>query len=250
LATLPVCLCCGADRQSEYPFLPFCSRCESGRCQECRRLLKSQSAPLRVCMCCGEDRQFKHRALPFCSRCLSGSCGKCRSWVRGRISEVYPEAINLIGRSPGPHMPCGWGCGAKLTNGQMQRHFTNCPRRPTVQQETIRHLPRQPNRGGRPRGPRMPCGWHCGAKLTASEMRRHFAGLYHQETRRAGTAITVQNDSAKFEPSVFSYSPIFRTVRENAHTARRILKAWPSAIRVDPVLKTGIGRGAVPVGGT
>lgn len=28
--------------------------------------------------------------------------------------------------------------------------------------------------GGRPSGPRMPCGWRCGAKLTASEMRRHF----------------------------------------------------------------------------
>ena len=25
-------------------------------------------------------------------------------------------------------MPCGWGCGAKLTNGQMRSHFTNCPR--------------------------------------------------------------------------------------------------------------------------
>jgi hypothetical protein len=29
---------------------------------------------------------------------------------------------------------------------------------------------------GRPRGPRMPCGWNCGAKLTASEVRKHFAG--------------------------------------------------------------------------
>jgi hypothetical protein len=30
------------------------------------------------------------------------------------------------------------------------------------------------NPGGRPRGPLMPCGWKCGAKLTASEIREHF----------------------------------------------------------------------------
>ena len=27
------------------------------------------------------------------------------------------------------------------------------------------------NRGGRPPGPRMPCGWGCGAQLTCTEMR-------------------------------------------------------------------------------
>lgn len=27
---------------------------------------------------------------------------------------------------------------------------------------------------GRPNGPLMPCGWRCGAKLTAREMRLHF----------------------------------------------------------------------------
>lgn len=30
------------------------------------------------------------------------------------------------------------------------------------------------NRGGRPNGPTMPCGWRCGARLTATEMRPHF----------------------------------------------------------------------------
>jgi len=102
-----------------------------------------------------------------------------------RVRELILGRHIRIGRQPGPHMPCGWGCGAKLTNGQMQRHFTNCPRRPTVQ-ETIRHLPRKPNRGGRPRGPRMPCGWHCGAKLTASEMRRHFAHCSRRPKASAG----------------------------------------------------------------
>jgi hypothetical protein len=62
-------------------------------------------------------------------------------------------------------MPCGWGCGAKLTNGEMRRQFTDC-KQPTVL-KTMRNLLRKPNRGGRPPGPRMPCGWHCGAKLTA-----------------------------------------------------------------------------------
>ena len=67
-------------------------------------------------------------------------------------------------------MPCGWGCGAKLTNGQMRRHFTDCPQRPTVL-ETMREVPAKPDRGGRPPGPRMLCGWHCGAKLTATILR-------------------------------------------------------------------------------
>jgi len=174
-ATFRVCICCGADRQSECRVLPYCSRCLSGTCQECsERLRKSESGrPLRVCLCCGQDQQFKHRALPFCSRCLSGSCGKCRSWVRVRISEVYPKAINLVGRSPGPRMPCGWGCGARLTNGEMRRHFTDCPRRPTVL-ETTRKRSAKSNRGGRPTGPSMLCGWRCRAKLTATTMRRHF----------------------------------------------------------------------------
>lgn len=31
-----------------------------------------------------------------------------------------------------------------------------------------------PGWGGRPKGITMPCGWGCGAALTASEMRKHF----------------------------------------------------------------------------
>jgi hypothetical protein len=30
---------------------------------------------------------------------------------------------------------------------------------------------------GRPPGPKMPCGWKCGAKLTAAEMHGHFPGV-------------------------------------------------------------------------
>jgi hypothetical protein len=34
--------------------------------------------------------------------------------------------------------------------------------------------PKAKHPGGRPRGPEMPCGWGCGANLTATQMREHF----------------------------------------------------------------------------
>ncbi len=34
------------------------------------------------------------------------------------------------GRPRGVEMPCGWGCGAKLTAREMREHFTTCKRRP------------------------------------------------------------------------------------------------------------------------
>jgi hypothetical protein len=172
---LPACLCCGADCQVQYPALVLCGRCVSGKCLECRkRLQERESAPRQVCQCCGADRQFQHRALPFCSRCVCGKCPKCRSWVRVSIAKMDPKAINLIGRSPGPRMLCGWGCGAKLTTSQMRRHFTDCPRRPRVVGR-VSQVPPKPNQGGRPPGPLMLCGWHCGVRLTATKMRSHFA---------------------------------------------------------------------------
>ena len=39
------------------------------------------------------------------------------------------------------------------------------------------HRPKKRTRapgGGRKPGPRMPCGWGCGAQLTAVEIREHF----------------------------------------------------------------------------
>ena len=33
---------------------------------------------------------------------------------------------------------------------------------------------RRKHPGGRPRGVTMPCGWNCGKRLTAREMRVHF----------------------------------------------------------------------------
>ena len=36
------------------------------------------------------------------------------------------------GRPRGVEMPCGWGCGARLTAVEMRKHFTDCPRRPRI----------------------------------------------------------------------------------------------------------------------
>ncbi len=38
------------------------------------------------------------------------------------------------------------------------------------------------NAGGRPPGPRMPCGWGCGAELTGQEMRPHFTRCPNRPT--------------------------------------------------------------------
>ena len=150
-----------------------------------------------VCLCCGEDRQpagpGNRSALPFCSRCLSETCRRCRRWVRLKKWERDPT-FNLMGRPRGPRMACGWGCGAELTGHKMRGHFTICPKRLSIPDQvdqfsplvpaglglTVRCGPVAPRFGnakikrGRPAGPRMPCGWRCGAKLTASELRKHF----------------------------------------------------------------------------
>ncbi len=34
------------------------------------------------------------------------------------------------GRPQGVTMPCGWGCGARLTARTMREHFTSCPAKP------------------------------------------------------------------------------------------------------------------------
>jgi hypothetical protein len=125
--------------------------------------------------------------------------------------EVLEQSQRTRGRPPGARMPCGWHCGAELACTEMRRHFTDCSKRPKQRQSMTRarcgccsaeyefsayaptrlcHRCRSgwcwqcysggkvldPNmkRGGRPPGPRMPCGWGCGAELTARLMRGHF----------------------------------------------------------------------------
>jgi hypothetical protein len=41
-------------------------------------------------------------------------------------------------------------------------------------------------RGGRPRGVEMPCGWKCGARLTAVEIRQHFTGCPKRPSPNSG----------------------------------------------------------------
>ena len=47
--------------------------------------------------------------------------------------------------------------------------------------------------GGRPPGPTMPCGWGCGAALTASQIRPHFTGC---PMRPQKTSITITSSGA------------------------------------------------------
>ena len=113
------------------------------------------------------------------------------------------------GRPLGPKMPFGWSCGSQLTASEMRLHFTRCSKRPKRAQWMTRMRCRccaagyespveavsplctrcrsgrcrtcawrlgvpSVDLGGRPSGPRMPCSWGCGAKLSATEMRAHF----------------------------------------------------------------------------
>ena len=134
-----------------------------------------------VCLCCGVGvnpaGQAERPVLPFCNRCVSGKCLKCRSWVLVERWKRDPT-FNLIGRPRGPQMPCGWGCGAWLTEHQMRAHFTRCPKRPAAADRVAGKNTAQEDaktKRGRPPGSRMLCGWRCGAQLTATRMRTHFA---------------------------------------------------------------------------
>ena len=135
------------------------------------------------CVCCGVPYYGLAR-YPFCDRCFSGRCRVCAARVRETILRPYNEPYNhpgrprgAIGRPRGPLMPCGWGCSGEFTEHQMRAHFTTCPKRPVtsdgvaVQNKVLTKLKAK---RGHPPGRRMPCGWGCGAHLTASEMRRHF----------------------------------------------------------------------------
>jgi hypothetical protein len=74
-------------------------------------------------------------------------------------------------------MLCGWGCGGWLTEHEMRAHFTKCPNRPAALPQ-VKYLDRRwrnlQAKRGRPPGGRMLCGWRCGARLTAGQMRPHF----------------------------------------------------------------------------
>ena len=124
-----------------------------------------------------------------------------RSMFFGPVSTVCEPSsgvdlipFHLIGRPRGPQMACGWGCGACLTEHQMRTHFTICPKRPAISDhvrrasphraagsgQTNKRLRRSKAKRGRPPGRRMPCGWLCGAKLTASQIRGHFTECWRR----------------------------------------------------------------------
>ena len=49
-------------------------------------------------------------------------------------------------------------------------------------------MKKRKNPGGRPRGPLMPCGWGCGANLTAVEIRDHFSHCPSRPDRQSTSA--------------------------------------------------------------
>ena len=129
------------------------------------------------------------------------------------LRSVHRDGYNpKTGRSQGPRMKCGWGSGAQLTGRNIRAHFTRCPNRPAASEhgataaanavrfglrcpahwvQYTRALLKSPKRpaasgdvdrrgrnqsrgAGAPRGPRMKCGWGCGAQFTGRNMRGHF----------------------------------------------------------------------------
>lgn len=51
-----------------------------------------------------------------------------------KMSDLMAEAVGDVLRKYGeeamvPLMPCGWGCGARLTKGELKHHFMVCPNR-------------------------------------------------------------------------------------------------------------------------
>lgn len=63
--------------------------------------------------------------------------------------------------------------------------------------------PQSKHPGGRPRGVTMPCGWGCGAHLTAREIRVHFTSCIKRPEIRANRRIS---------SVVLHYSPLRRTM--------------------------------------
>lgn len=45
-----------------------------------------------------------------------------------------PGGPGYGGRPRGAEMPCGWGCGMKVTAAEMREHFTRCPKKPEKKQ--------------------------------------------------------------------------------------------------------------------
>jgi len=85
------------------------------------------------------------------------------------------------------------GAAAPTTRHEMRAHFTRCPNRPAVS-PPVNHRDERSKNGnakrGRPPGPRMRCGWDCGAQLTGRQVRAHFticakrpAGSDHVDSR-------------------------------------------------------------------
>ena len=122
------------------------------------------------------------------------------SGVRARLVEKlgrkfgtrFPERAGLHAelRVAGVHHGGAFGCSCAVA----QRFFgagltrlsrtTRC-RYPSFHGSTLEFvIEANLKRAGRPPGPRMPCGWCCGAQLACSEMRKHFTACRRRPKRR------------------------------------------------------------------
>jgi hypothetical protein len=108
-------------------------------------------------------------------KCEPGRARRCRQMSRpaNRPTPAWgiyvPDPSRFL-KNRTPYR--AWG-----TSHVMRALFTRCPNRPAALPQVNSSDRRGKNsnaKRGRPPGRRMPCGWRCGSRLTASQMRAHF----------------------------------------------------------------------------
>jgi len=89
-----------------------------------------------------------------------------------------------------------------------------------------------PGWGGRPRGVEMPCGWGCGAQLTAAEIRTHFTSCPRRpdlrSRERGGPAMSVsvrRSSSRAHGPQSESQTDFLERLRSRAFDALKQTEA-------------------------
>jgi hypothetical protein len=130
-----------------------------------------------VCLCCGEDvdaAQDYHPLLPFLQSLYVGDLSQ--------VSELGSRKEVSVGPDIQSHR------APTRAADEMRRGL----RRPAYRSQyagALHHMPKRPApsdvdrrmnskvKHGRPAGPLMKCGYGCGTRLTASQMRTHFTGM-------------------------------------------------------------------------
>jgi hypothetical protein len=116
------------------------------------------------CVCCAAEYSGPS-PYPFCYRCFAGDCRRCRMRVRAK---------RFADRDFSPTGACErGGCHAAgvrwLAHQPRDAHTPYKMPEPAGSRTPGEQL--GPTKEKRPPGRRMPCGWRCGSRLTASQMR-------------------------------------------------------------------------------